>query len=275
MITKQFFLIVLSALALIGCAGTPTPSTSFTPSPTLFATIAVPPSPTVPQSSATSRALAAPTFSPTKIPSLAPATVAPPTSVPTAQVTAALTPTTGTAQPLEGMALVHALQSGGFTIVFRHAITDQSQTDVIPEVLEDCAKQRNLSEQGRMQAREIGSAIAKLKIPIGIVLTSPYCRTRETALLAFGRAETTPGLDNAFVNTDRRPELQAALRQLVAQPPTAGTNTVLVTHGDNMTRALGVSVVEGEALIVLRDGSGGFIVVARVTSAQWQEFAAQ
>jgi phosphohistidine phosphatase SixA len=141
--------------------------------------------------------------------------------------------------------------------------------------LEDCTKQRNLNEEGRIQSREIGAAIAALNIPIGTVLSSPYCRTRETAMLAFGRAETTPKLDNAFINADRRPELQAALQQLVKETPKAGTNTVLVTHGDNMSRAMGVSVAEGEAVIVQPDGSGGFTIVTRVLSDQWKMLASQ
>jgi phosphohistidine phosphatase SixA len=168
---------------------------------------------------------------------------------------------------------VQALQNGGYTIVFRHAITDQSQDDVVPQELEDCTKQRNLNERGRLQAGEIGAAISTLEIPIGIVLSSPYCRTRETALLAFGRAETTSRLDNAFINVDRRAELETALVQLVGEPPSAGTNTVLVTHGYNMQLALGVSVVEGEAVVVQRDGAGGFRVIAELTSEEWQELA--
>lgn len=270
---KQFCLLLLSALALIGCAPAPAPPPLVTAPPTLFATLAVSETPTVPQATATVDATAPPTGTPPETATLA-ATTATPTAVPSVVATAPLTPTAVTTQPLEGIMLVEALQKGGYILVFRHAITDRSQSDTVPQVLEDCTKQRNLNEQGKTQAREIGSAIAKLKIAIGVVLSSPYCRTRETAILAFGRAEVTPKLDNAFINTDRRPELQAALRQLAGEPPAAGTNTVLVTHGENMTQALGVSVAEGEAAIVMPDGTGGFAVVGRVSSAQWGEFAA-
>lgn len=271
---KPFFLTVLSALALIGCAATPIPPPSLPATRTLFPTLSVPPSPTVQPARPTTISVATPEDTPTNTAPLDPTATALPTTIPTVAATAPLTPSNLTPQPMEGLALIRALQRGGCIIVFRHAITDQSQSDTVPQVLEDCAKQRNLSEQGRTQAREIGSAIAKLKIPIGVVLSSPYCRTRETAMLAFGRAQVTPKLDNAFINTDRRPELQAALKQLAAEPPAAGTNTVLVTHGDNMTRALGVSVAEGEAAIVMPDGAGGFAVIGRVSSSQWGEFAA-
>jgi phosphohistidine phosphatase SixA len=53
---------------------------------------------------------------------------------------------------------------------------------------EDGARQRNLTDAGRADARAIGAAIRALGIPIGRVLASPFCRTRETAELIFGRA---------------------------------------------------------------------------------------
>ncbi len=166
------------------------------------------------------------------------------------------------------------MRQGGYIIALRHAITDRTQTDARPENLQDCSAQRNLNQAGRAQARAIGAAITALRIPIGAVLASPYCRTRETAELAFGRAEITLDLNNAFINADQREELYAKLRQRLGVPPPPGENTVLVTHGDNITGASGVSVAEGEAAIFRPDGSGGFVVVARLTSDAWQALAA-
>src|SRR2546423_4067563 len=89
---------------------------------------------------------------------------------------------------LSGPALVNALRRGGYVIYFRHTSTDFGQNDEGMTSYDDCTKQRNLTEQGRAEARAIGVAIAKLQIPIGDVLASPYCRTLETARLIFGRA---------------------------------------------------------------------------------------
>jgi hypothetical protein len=88
--------------------------------------------------------------------------------------------------------LIAALRQGGYVIYFRHAETDQSQTDASPLNFQDCSTQRNLNEQGRAEARAIGVAFLTLGIPIDRVLTSKYCRTRETTLLAFGKQEDDP-----------------------------------------------------------------------------------
>jgi phosphohistidine phosphatase SixA len=150
-----------------------------------------------------------------------------------------------------GSALLAALREGGFVIYFRHARTDFSQDDTDLSDLANCATQRNLSSEGRTQARLIGEAIAALAIPIGEVLSSELCRTRETAELAFGRATPLPDL-TSFGTAGSEAEEQervAALRRLLATPPGRGTNTVLVGHLFNIQAAASISLAEGEAAI--------------------------
>ena len=79
---------------------------------------------------------------------------------------------------------------------------------------EDCAHQRNLTDGGRADARAIGAAIRSLGIPIGEVLASPFCRTRETAELIFGRATVSPAVRGgpAYAEAGRYDELKAAAR---------------------------------------------------------------
>jgi Histidine phosphatase superfamily (branch 1) len=83
--------------------------------------------------------------------------------------------------------LADRLRRGGYVLAFRHAATDFSMTDSTRD-LRDCSGQRNLTAEGRRQARSIGREFRRLAIPVGRVLASPFCRTRETASLAFGRA---------------------------------------------------------------------------------------
>src|SRR5262245_63698286 len=90
--------------------------------------------------------------------------------------------------PLAGTALRDTLRRGGYVLYFRHTSTDFGQNDDGMTSFDDCTKQRNLTDKGRAEARAIGAAIARLKIPVGEVLASPYCRTVETAKLIFGRA---------------------------------------------------------------------------------------
>lgn len=95
------------------------------------------------------------------------------------------------AQPaqLEGKALIDALKKGGSVLSIRHAATDMTVGDKDQVAISDCSTQRNLSAQGRMHVRTMGSAFDLRQIPVGQVLSAPYCRTMETARLAFARAD--------------------------------------------------------------------------------------
>lgn len=151
-------------------------------------------------------------------------------------------------------------------MLFRHAATD---TSIEGEVdLADCSTQRNLSLIGRSQARRIGAAIKELGIPIGQVLASPYCRTRQTARIAFGRVE----LSNSLLQVpesgsgDHRRE---DLRGLLSESPDVAGNLALVTHNQNIQLATGRSLVEGEALVIFPRPPSKFRVVATLRPKDW------
>ena len=147
-----------------------------------------------------------------------------------------------------GAPLVDALRRGGYVIYFRHAATDFSQPDADRENLQNCATQRNLDARGLADAMAIGAGFRMLGIPVGAVLSSEYCRTRETAELAFGRVTLTRALTSrANAPDDERARRRDALRCLLATPPAPGTNTVLVGHNFNLQDATGLSFAEGEA----------------------------
>jgi phosphohistidine phosphatase SixA len=171
-----------------------------------------------------------------------------------------------TSSPATAGALVEALRQGGYVIYFRHARTDFSQRD---SSLADCRTQRNLSDEGREQARAIGAAIRSLGIPIGRVLASPFCRTRETAQLAFGDVEITRDLLGRGPSEEQSRIAASALRPLLGAPPAPGTNTVLVSHGYNLRAADGIVLAEGEAAIYRPDEGGSFTRIGRLTSDQW------
>jgi phosphohistidine phosphatase SixA len=171
---------------------------------------------------------------------------------------------------LHGAELLAALRAGGFILYFRHSDTDHSQTD---QSLDDCAHQRNLTDRGREHARAIGEAIRALAIPIGPVRASPMCRTVETAMLIFGTAERSPAAREAGPQPPGTPERYSALRALLSTPPPAGVNAVIVGHGYPFYSLVrGQVLEEGEAAIV-RPGSGGFEVAARLGLKEWRELA--
>jgi virginiamycin B lyase len=172
---------------------------------------------------------------------------------------------------LERRALVEALRGGGYVLYFRHAATDFSQEDTDTRNLRNCRTQRNLTAGGRADARKIGRAIRELRIPVGSVLASRYCRTRQTASLAFGRVRTTIDLTSlpSSPTAAERNRRVAALRRLLGTPPRPRLNTVLVAHLFNIEAAAAVSLEEGEAAVFRPRGRSRFRLVAKVRPSGW------
>src|SRR5215204_6244892 len=167
--------------------------------------------------------------------------------------------------------LAGRLRRGGYVLAFRHAATDFAMTDSTRD-LRDCSRQRNLTVEGRREARSIGREFRRLGIPVGRVLASPFCRTRETATLAFGRAVPSRALLSVeFFEGEPAGERQPArLRQLLTSPPRGATNTILVSHNFAIDDATGESLAEGEAVVVTPgEGRPGFQVVARLKAGEW------
>lgn len=181
---------------------------------------------------------------------------------------ALLAPSGATATQPTPAEAVKLLRGGGYVLYFRHAATDFGQNDAQMTSFEDCDTQRNLTDRGREDARAIGAAIRALGIPIGQVRASPYCRTVETATLAFGRAEKTQAVRGGPAAPDS-PERYAALRKLLAQRPARGVNDVIVSHGNPFVALAGPPyLAEGEAAIVA-PANDGFRVVARIKVDEW------
>ena len=172
---------------------------------------------------------------------------------------------------LQGRALLAALRGGGYILYFRHTATDFGQSDERMTGYEECATQRNLTDNGRAEARAIGAALRELSIPVGDVLASPYCRTMETARLMFGRATAAPAVRGGPAQPES-PARYAELRELLATPTPHGTNLVIASHG-NPYRAVagGAYLAEGEAAIIEPRGTEGFRVVARVRQDEWKQ----
>jgi broad specificity phosphatase PhoE len=135
-----------------------------------------------------------------------------------------------------------------------------------------------LSEEGKRQAREFGAAVRKLGIPIGEVLVSPYCRTRETAQLAFERDGTVSPLLTTWddLSVDQKTARATELRRLLDTRPGDGKNTLLVTHTGNLLWTLGLDskpeglthVFEPTGLSIARPGYLG-----RIEPGQWRSLA--
>lgn len=182
--------------------------------------------------------------------------------------------------PMAGADLVDALRGGGYSIYFRHAQTDWSQSDRIEKAGDwtscDPSRVRQLSEAGRETARGVGEAMRALEIPVGRVLASPYCRTVDTVrLMDLGPVETTTDVLNmrAAAYVGGRDAVVKTARRLLATPPAAGTNTVVAAHGNVARAATPVYPGEAEAVVFRPDGDGGFTFVGRLTPGEWRKLA--
>lgn len=181
---------------------------------------------------------------------------------------------------LSGKPLVQALRAGGHNLYFRHAATDWSTLDDVREAgdWESCdrTQMRQLSDEGRQAARDVGVSIRALDIPVGLVFASPYCRTVETAeLMKLGPVETTTDVMNlrAAEYFGGRAGIVERARVRLATPPAAGTNTIFVAHGNVAREATPVYPGEGEGLAFRPDAVGGFVFVGRLTPEQWIQLA--
>jgi broad specificity phosphatase PhoE len=173
------------------------------------------------------------------------------------------------AQALEGKALVDALRQGGYVLYLRHAATDFSQNDDAMTDYANCAQQRNLTDAGRADARAIGTALKALGIPVGPVLASPYCRTRESAELVFGNPTVSTAVRGG-PGSDDGGQRYAELRKILSTPVAKGSNLAIASHGNPFRAVAGTAYLqEGEIAVIEPLGNGQFRIVARVTKTGW------
>ena len=167
----------------------------------------------------------------------------------------------------ERAALVTELQAGGLVLLFRHDRTEvPSRADDYTRAPEECRSQRNLSVAGMAAAQENGAVLRALEIPVGRVISSPMCRSTESARFMFGvDYETDTRLMHHDPAQDAERNLHVAtaeLRDLLNElaPGLERSNIALITHGAQIFNVTGRLISEGE-MAVLRLGEDGSIEV--------------
>ena len=159
-------------------------------------------------------------------------------------------------------ALWKLVAGGGQVLFIRHAETTPGVGDPPGFQLEDCASPRSRSNAGRAQAQRMGAELARRGVPIGEVLSSPWCRCLDTARLAFGRATRWEALSNLFGRSGEAEKQVRVLRPRVAAYRGSG-NLVLVSHGSTAAALTGEHPGMGE-LLVLTPSGAGFRVAGRL-----------
>ena len=149
--------------------------------------------------------------------------------------------------------LVESLSQNDKLIFIRHALApgngDPDNFDIL-----DCTTQRNLDGVGRDQSKRLGKFFQINNIPINIILSSEWCRCKETAKLAFNKYDTFTALNSFYdpkfyKNKERQlDELKNFIHNLEEDG-----NIVFITHYVVIASMLGIGVSSGEILVTDRD----------------------
>lgn len=170
--------------------------------------------------------------------------------------------------------LLKEIRKGGFVLYMRHGNTDNGRPDRVPSVdLDDCSTQRPLSDEGRELMKQVGKAIREARIPLGQILVSPMCRTRESAQLAIGDKFQViePLMYSANMTSEEKKPRIEALKALLAAPVAKGTNTLMIAHAPNLHDLIGFFVKpEGTVVVFRLGGPTVYEYVASIHPEDWR-----
>ena len=154
----------------------------------------------------------------------------------------------------------------GLVVLMRHALAPGTG-DPPGFQLTNCATQRNLSAEGRRQARAIGQEFTRQRVPVTQVRSSRWCRARDTArLLNLGPVTPTPALDSAFTAPPEQAERQRWLTERIIRAHRDSPGVlVLVGHQVNITDITGLVLDSGESAVVRADARGRIEVLGTVS----------
>ncbi len=143
---------------------------------------------------------------------------------------------------------------GDKIILIRHALAPGSG-DPPGFKIKDCKTQRNLDERGINQAKEIGKLFRDNQIPIDKVLSSQWCRCKDTAFHAFEEFKEFSALNSTFSARFSQNESKQAkkLKRYVKKWDGKGKNLILVTHYVIIRAMTGRAPNSGEIVITDKD----------------------
>ena len=145
--------------------------------------------------------------------------------------------------------IVEILKKGGNIIFIRHAIApgngDPQNFDI-----SNCSTQRNLSEDGELQALKIGKFFKENDIKLTKVLSSEWCRCKDTSKIAFGNYETKNFLNSFYDErfSENKDKQILDFQKFIRNWNKTG-NLVLVTHYVVISEILDLTTSSGEIVI--------------------------
>ena len=145
--------------------------------------------------------------------------------------------------------IVNLLKDGGKVVFIRHAyapgIGDPYNFDI-----KNCSTQRNLNNDGILQSKNIGKFFRKNNIQIDKVLSSEWCRCKDTAQIAFKTFETFNAL-NSFYDPrfEKNKTKQVKNLKNFINSWNSNKNLILVTHFVVISELLDIGVSSGEIVV--------------------------
>ena len=149
--------------------------------------------------------------------------------------------------------LINLLKDGNKLIFIRHAYAP-GNGDPINFELNDCFTQRNLNYEGINQSKKIGQLFFKNKIQIDRVLSSEWCRCKDTAEFAFNKYTTFKAL-NSFYDPrfEKNKDKQISDLKNYILKWNSKKNLVLVTHFVVILEVLNIHASSGEVIVSDKD----------------------
>ena len=167
--------------------------------------------------------------------------------------------------PAKNLAIWDQLQGTnptGYVLLMRHALAP-GIGDPAGFKVNDCSTQRNLNEEGRQDARDIGKWLARREVKILLVESSRWCRAKETAqLLNVGRVRLNKNLDSLFQDPDalNSPQTANIKKRIIDHGKVKGL-LIMVGHSVNIQALTGVSLESGEGVLVRATAQGKIKVI--------------
>ena len=167
----------------------------------------------------------------------------------------------------DGTTISDSLHGNGVILMVRHSLAP-GFGDPDTFSLRDCTTQRNLNDQGRLQAAAIGDWLRSRGFASARVFSSQWCRCLETAkLLKMGPVTELQALNSFYEFPENRESHLKALRGFISEQPDSGNLIIMVTHQVTISAMTDLYISSGEGVILKLKHDAPYDVVGRIDFA--------